>query len=237
MGSVWFKWQNPQDQLLILQTRYDRVFKTAGWWNEDEETKCILGDRDEKTGGTLLGCSKKGRVAFLVDVTSFTNAGAELLTVKFLKGKMTPKEFAREIAEDKNLSLGLTFYLVVADIHSKSMVYISKNSPNKEIDEINYDVGPGFYSITSAGINNLTSPENKRLEDEFSEILSECENRELPMKVFVDKLVSDDTSHDKGQDGYYNGITMLVVKPTGKANLYERYLENHKFSFDIEKLE
>ncbi|VVA95328.1 unnamed protein product [Arabis nemorensis] len=105
--------------------------------------------------------SRQGRVALLVNVTRLTpfrNAGAELLTVKFLKGKMTPKEFANELEMDKNLSFGLTFNLVVADIHSKSMFYISKKTQNKEVDEIK-EVGPGQYVITSAGIYDLTCPE------------------------------------------------------------------------------
>ncbi|KAL0760395.1 hypothetical protein Bca101_076545 [Brassica carinata] len=87
-GTAWFVWQDSSYQLLLLQDRENRVIKPAAWWDRDEETKDILGGRDEKTGGTWLGCSKQGRVAFLVNVTnqtSFTHTGAELLTVKFLK--------------------------------------------------------------------------------------------------------------------------------------------------------
>lgn len=54
----------------------------AAWWDE----KDILGSRDEKTGGTLLACSKQGRVACFVNKTNLVPFGeAKLLPVMFLK--------------------------------------------------------------------------------------------------------------------------------------------------------
>lgn len=89
MGSVNFLYNLSYPQSVIISVWFKlRIIKPAAWWDGDEETKDILGGRDEKTGGTWLGCSKQGRVAFLVNVTnqtSFTHTGAELLTVKFLK--------------------------------------------------------------------------------------------------------------------------------------------------------
>ncbi|VVA91976.1 unnamed protein product [Arabis nemorensis] len=248
MGSTWFAWQSIESQLLITQeARDNRVLMPAAWWVENDETKDIIGDRDEKTGGTWFGCSKQGRVAFLVDVTPSSHPGAELLTVKFLKGKMTPKEFAKELDIDKNLSLGLTFYFVVADIHSQSIVYISKKSQNKEVDEIR-DIARGFYYIDSTGIYDLSSPLNKLLEDKYNEVFTKYKNRGLSMKA--GELMSDDQvmvregkgecgTSKTGQKGFNEASTMLEVKHTGKANFYEIYFENNKridrqFNFDIE---
>ncbi|CAH2036733.1 unnamed protein product [Thlaspi arvense] len=249
MGTAWFRWQDAEYQLLIQQNREERVIKAAAWWVEDKETKDILGGRDEKTGGTWLGCSKQGRVAFLVNVTrrtSLTLAGAEVLTVQFLKGKMTPSEFAKELGRNKNMSSGLTFHLVVADMHSKSMVYISKKSPTKEVDEIK-EIVPGFHFITSTGLYDLASPEYKHLKDMYSEVNSGSENRAYLMKKITGKLMNDDRAivgegecgtSKAGQKGYYYGTTMLEVKPTGKAWFFEDYFQNgehkeHNFNFDI----
>ena len=74
-----------------------------------------------------------------------------------IQGKMTTSEFANELASNKKLSSGLTFNLVVADIASKSMVYISKKSPTKEVDEMIDPIGPGRYFITSAGLYDISS--------------------------------------------------------------------------------
>ncbi|KFK41957.1 hypothetical protein AALP_AA2G193700 [Arabis alpina] len=170
MKMAYFKWQDNKHQLLMLQAREVRELKPAAWWVEDEDTKDIVGGRDENTGGTLFGCSKKGRVALLVNVTGpmpASNARAELLTVKFLKGKMTPEEFANELKMDESVSSGLAFSLVVADIHSKSMFYISKKTQNKEVDEIK-EVGRGTYCIFSSGMYDLSRPENKDYKDAFS---------------------------------------------------------------------
>ncbi|CAF2162848.1 unnamed protein product [Brassica napus] len=261
MGTAWFVWQDSSYQLLLLQDRENRIIKPAAWWDGDEETKDILGGRDEKTGGTWLGCSKQGRVAFLVNVTnqtSFTHTGAELLTVKFLKylgshdldtGKMTTSEFANELASNKELSSGLTFNLVVADIASKSMVYISKKSPTKEVDEMIDPIGPGRYFITSAGIYDIFSSQDKHPKDKFSEVLDE--NKESPRREFYEKLMNDDQiivpegegetdTSRTGPKGVCIGTTSIEVKRgTSNIGFNEYYWENnefkeHKFHFDME---
>ncbi|CAN6908972.1 unnamed protein product, partial [Brassica oleracea] len=252
MGTAWFVWQDSSYQLLLLQDRENRVIKPAAWWDRDEETKDILGGRDEKTGGTWLGCSKQGRVAFLVNVTnqtSFTHTGAELLTVKFLKGKMTTSEFANELASNKKLSSGLTFNLVVADIASKSMVYISKKSPTKEVDEMIDPIGPGRYFITSAGLYDISSSQDKHPKDKFSEVLDET--KESPRREFYEKLMNDDQiivpegegetdTSRTGPKGECIGTTSIEVKRgTSNIGFNEDYWENdefkeHKFHFDME---
>lgn len=43
-----------------------RPTKAAGWWGEEYEK--ILGGRDVLGGGTWMGCTKHGRLAFLTNV-------------------------------------------------------------------------------------------------------------------------------------------------------------------------
>ncbi|KFK41956.1 hypothetical protein AALP_AA2G193600 [Arabis alpina] len=227
---AFFKWQDKEHQLLMLRARKDRELKPAAWWVEDEDTKDIVGGRDENTGGTLFGCSKQGRVALLVNVKGpmpSSNAGAELLTVKFLKGKMTPEEFANELERDK--TSGLAFDFVVADIHSKIMFYISKKTQNKEVDAIK-KVVPGSYCISPNGMHDLSRPENERYKDAFSVVSTAVSSMNANLRS-GGKVMVTETSN--------NGSATLDVESTGKANFFETYVEDgeykfRKFDFDIE---
>ncbi|KFK41955.1 hypothetical protein AALP_AA2G193500 [Arabis alpina] len=215
---AFFKWQDKEHQLLMLRAREDRELKPAAWWVENEDTKDIVGDRDAKTRGTLFGCSKQGRVALLVNLTGpmpSSNAGAELLTVKFLKGKMTPEEFPNELKRDK--TSGLAFNLVVADIHSKIMFYISKKTQNKEVDAIK-KVVPGSYCIFPSGMHNLSRPENKGHKETLSKVSKE-------VSLMNAKLKSG------GKVMGINGSVTLDVKSTGKANFFETYVSNGRYKF------
>ncbi|CAH8252916.1 unnamed protein product [Arabidopsis lyrata] len=99
------------------------AINVADW----DEEKQILGGFYGQNGGTWCGISKRGRVAFLVDVMPFDNVSrCELIPLAFLKGALTPEEFGNSVVAERVMYNGLAFHLVVGDIKSNSMVYIAK---------------------------------------------------------------------------------------------------------------
>ncbi|TQD98292.1 hypothetical protein C1H46_016113 [Malus baccata] len=128
--------------------------KPVGWWEGCE----ILGGRDEVAGGTWLACSRGGRLAFLSNVLELdTDPEAKSrgdLPVLFLKSTKTPKEFAQELAKEAHRYNG--FNLVLADIPSKTMIYLS-NRPKGEAILVQ-EVSPGIHVLSNA---KLDSPWHK----------------------------------------------------------------------------
>ncbi|XP_020975037.1 transport and Golgi organization protein 2 homolog isoform X2 [Arachis ipaensis] len=95
---------------------YYRPTEPLGWWAGD----IILGGRDELGGGTWLGSTRDGTVAFL---TNFREVESLLepktrgdLTIRFLQSKKSPQEFAEKIVEEAHVYNG--FNLVCIDICS-----------------------------------------------------------------------------------------------------------------------
>ncbi|WZZ04452.1 hypothetical protein YC2023_090373 [Brassica napus] len=133
------------------------------------------------------------------------------------------------------------------------MVYISKKSSTKEVDEMIDPIGPGRYFITSAGIYDIFSSQgvmqDKHPKGKFSEVLDE--NKESPRREFYEKLMNDDQiivpegegetdTSRTGPKGVCIGTTSIEVKRgTSNIGFNEYYWENdefkeHKFHFDME---
>lgn len=137
-----------------------RPTKAVGWW--DWDTKKILGGRDMQAGGTWMGCTKDGRVAFLTNVLEpssqtvpFSKSRGDL-PAQFLQSKMTPLEFAEQVIRQGDWYNG--FNLVIADVCTKHMVYVSnrpKQNPSPSIQIIT----PGLHVLTNAAI--LDAPWDK----------------------------------------------------------------------------
>nr|XP_010918262.1 transport and Golgi organization 2 homolog isoform X1 [Elaeis guineensis]XP_010918264.1 transport and Golgi organization 2 homolog isoform X1 [Elaeis guineensis]XP_010918265.1 transport and Golgi organization 2 homolog isoform X1 [Elaeis guineensis] len=69
--AAWIWQAHPVYELLLLLNRdeyHNRPAKPLGWWEWEEDNKKILGGRDELAGGTWLGCTEEGRLAFLTNV-------------------------------------------------------------------------------------------------------------------------------------------------------------------------
>uniref|UniRef100_A0A453TBB6 Uncharacterized protein n=1 Tax=Aegilops tauschii subsp. strangulata TaxID=200361 RepID=A0A453TBB6_AEGTS len=67
--AAWIWQAHPQHQLLLLLNRdefHSRPTKAVGWWGEGSMK--ILGGRDVLGGGTWMGSTKDGRLAFLTNV-------------------------------------------------------------------------------------------------------------------------------------------------------------------------
>ncbi|XP_071725019.1 uncharacterized protein [Rutidosis leptorrhynchoides] len=246
-----FVWQaHPLYPLLLLQNRdefHNRPTKPVAWWDDDHGH--ILGGRDEIAGGTWLACSRKGRVAFLTNVLelhTFPEAKSRGdLPVLFLNSIKSPREFAETLVNEAHNYNG--FNLILADIPSKSMVYIS-NRP--EGDVIIQEVTPGLHVLSNA---KLDSPWHKaqRLGLNFKVLLEKYGQDEIPVKEVVEKLMKDTVKADESRLpricssdwemnlssiyvdvdtplGRYGtrSTAVLTVTAAGEVTFYENYLEN-----------
>ncbi|XAR61535.1 hypothetical protein NMG60_11015987 [Bertholletia excelsa] len=259
-----FVWQaHPLYPFLLLLNRdeyHNRPTKPAAWWEGGE----ILGGRDEVAGGTWLACSRGGRVAFLTNVLELhTLPEAKSrgdLPVRFLKGKNSPREFAEQIAREAHQYNG--FNLVVADLSSNTMVYVS-NRPKGEAITIE-DVPPGVHVLSNAKLDSPW-PKARRLELGLRKLLRQYAETEIPVTEMVQKLMRDSVKADKSMlphirslDWEWNlssifvevdtslgrygtrSTAVLTIKAGGEVNFHEIYLECEKWKeqtikYQIEK--
>ncbi|KAL8491504.1 hypothetical protein ACS0TY_023210 [Phlomoides rotata] len=168
--------------------------KPLGWWEGDE----IIGGRDEVGGGTWLACSKHGRVGFLTNVLELhTLAEAKTrgdLVIRFLESKQSPEAFAEELVKEANEYNG--FNLIVADLVTKSMVYVS-NRPKGQPLSI-HRVRPGVHVLSNAQLNSPW-PKAARLETNFKLHVDQYGEGEIPVKELVEKLMRDKEKADESE--------------------------------------
>ncbi|KAJ4715838.1 transport and Golgi organization 2-like [Melia azedarach] len=245
-----FMWEaHPAYPFLLFLNRdeyHRRPTKALGWWEGGE----ILGGRDEEAGGTWLACTKDGKFAFLTnfrEVQSIPQAKSRgELPVRFLQSKKKPMDFAEEFVKKADQYNG--FNLLIADIHSKSMVYITNRSGGDKT--LVTEVSPGIHVLTNAALNSPW-PKAQRLVRNFKELMKTYSEGEFPMKEMVDKLMMDttkvndesllphiyspateysfssifiDTERPLGRYGT-RSTSALHVKSSGEVYFYEKHLE------------
>ncbi|XP_048234517.1 transport and Golgi organization 2 homolog isoform X2 [Ricinus communis] len=262
-----FLWQaHPLYPFLLLLNRdeyHSRPTKPLSWWGSGDQ---ILGGRDEQAGGTWLACTKDGKIAFLTNVREIistpTDSSRGDLPVNFLQSNKNPKDFAEDLAKKADKYNG--FNLILADICSKSMVYIT-NRPKAANTSI-IDVPPGMHVLSNASLDSPW-PKAQRLRQNLKDVIDNYGETELPVIEMVEILMTNtvkdeesmlpkiypsefeyqlssifvDTDTPLGRYGT-RSTSMLSVKSSGEINFYERYLEKetwheHKDSFWIEKME
>ncbi|KAL3621542.1 hypothetical protein CASFOL_036454 [Castilleja foliolosa] len=263
-----FMWQaHPLYPFLLLLNRdeyHNRPTKPVGWWEDGQ----ILGGKDEVAGGTWLACSKNGRVAFLTNVLELhTLPEAKSrggLIIRFLErgqSSKSPNAFAEELMKEANQYNG--FNLIVADLISKSMVYVS-NRPKGEPVSIQ-EVRPGIHVLSNDTLNSPW-PKAERLEKNFKQEVGQYGKGEIPVKEMVEKLMRDKVKADESELpkicspdwefglssifvevdtplGKYGtrSTAALTVKANGEGSFYEVYLEDniwkqHNMNYCIHKL-
>jgi len=154
--AAWAWECHPAHRLLLLFNRDEylsRPTQPAQWWAAGEDGKEILGGRDELGGGTWMGCTRDGKLAFLTNVREPDSIiGAKTrgqLPVRFLQGSHSPLEYATEIAKEADQYNG--FNLILADVNSGTMVYIS-NRPGG--DPVIQTVAPGLHVLSNGAIDS-----------------------------------------------------------------------------------
>ncbi|KAL3830520.1 hypothetical protein ACJIZ3_019322 [Penstemon smallii] len=245
-----FMWQShPLYPFLLLLNRdeyHNRPTKPVGWWEGGD----IIGGKDEVAGGTWLACSKQGRVAFLTNVLELhTLPEAKSrgdLPIRFLESEKSPNAFAEELMKEANQYNG--FNLIVGDIATKSMVYVS-NRPKGEPVSVQ-QVPPGIHVLSNATFNSKPWPKAERLEMSFKLQIEKYGEGEIPVKEMVEKLMRDREKADESKLpnicsidwelslssifvevdtplGKYGtrSTAALTVKTNGETSFYEIYLD------------
>ncbi|GAB4838666.1 hypothetical protein Ancab_028210 [Ancistrocladus abbreviatus] len=244
-----FIWQaHPLYPFLLLLNRdeyHSRPTIPAEWWEGGE----ILGGRDEEAGGTWLACSRDGRLAFLTNVREIQRIphakSRGHLPVRFLESKKDPMEFAREVNEEANLYNG--FNLILADLCSKTMVYVTNRAKEDNLSPLH--VSPGIHVLTNASFDTPW-PKARRLSHNFKELLEAYGDEEMDVKEMAGKLMTDTVKADRNAlpgiyppefeyqlssifidtdtpQGRYGTRSMAAVsmKVTGDISFFERYLD------------
>ncbi len=119
MCLVVFAWNARPDLRLALAANRDEFLRRptarAAFWAEAPQ---LLAGRDLEAGGTWLGVTRTGRVAFLTnhrDPPSHREGAPSrgALVAEFLKGEKTPRDFLRR--KEKEAPFYNGFHLVVGD--------------------------------------------------------------------------------------------------------------------------
>lgn len=262
--ATWVWQAHPVYDLLLFLNRDEylqRPTKAAEWWGESDQK--ILGGRDEIGGGTWFGCTKDGRVAFLTNFREpYSIHDAETrgdLPVRFLESKKRPAEYAEEVAKEAEHYNG--FNLILADVCSKSMVYVSNRPKGKPASIC--AVSPGVHVLSNAHLDTPW-PKAQRLSENFKALLKEHENKEIMAEDAIANLMGDASKADRnelpntGIDPNWEfqlssifikaddtevsygtrSMTALSMKINGEASVYERYLDSgiwmdHSIHFKI----
>ncbi|ESQ49108.1 hypothetical protein EUTSA_v10021358mg [Eutrema salsugineum] len=258
MGIVAFHWENKQLTLLHNRDNFDYWRIKAADWDKKEE---ILSGWIEQLGGTWCGISKSGRVAFLVDSDSFSNGlnrclNSAKLPAEFLATSWSPAEFASMVAKRDSFNTGLAYNLIVADITSNTMSYISKPLAKKK-NVHTENVGFGVHILSLAGLD-AKSPKDLRLRHHFMEMLiGDYKNK--PLKEIATRLMYDPNEAvkgdklsaifvdsmiqiNRGEKRRYRTTctTALTVNPDKEVKFFEGYLmisgqwKEHDFTFQLD---
>ncbi|XP_078437934.1 transport/golgi organization-like protein (DUF833) [Wolffia australiana] len=264
----WIWQAHPSYSFLLVLNRdeyHDRPTMEAGWWGDGTEK--VLGGRDVQAGGTWLGCTRNGRLAFLTnvlepDVSPDAKSRGDLPT-NFLECAKSPLEYAEEVAAEAEKYNG--FNLVVGDLCSRTMVYIS-NRPSRNPATIK-PVTSGLHVLSNGG---LDSPWHKALclRMSFKDLLYKYNEEDvIPSRELVKQLMRDRVKADRDhlpntgcssewewnlssvfvevdtKGGRYGtrSTTVVAAKPNGDLEFYETYIEmgewkEHTIQFQIEEL-
>lgn len=247
-----FIWQaHPLYPFLLLLNRdeyHDRLTIPLEWWEQGGDQ--ILGGRDGVAGGTWLASSKHGKLAFLTNVRelhSLPNPKSRgHLPVRFLESEKDPMVFAEEVVKEADQYNG--FNLIVADIYSKNMVYVT-NRPKQDTNFIK-QVSPGVHVLSNANLDTPW-PKAQRLKQHFTDFLNMYGNDECPIGEMSEKLMRNTVKDEKEllpgiissereyqlssiyvdietSQGHYGtrSTSVVSVKTSGEVTFYESRLEN-----------
>ncbi|CAI0471347.1 unnamed protein product [Linum tenue] len=259
-----FLWRaHPLYPFLLLLNRdefHSRPTTPLGWWRDGGGDGAIefLGGRDEKAGGTWLAATRDGRIAFITNVREVSSLPAAAnsrghLPLRFLQSQQTPMEFARELAEEMDSYNG--FNLVIADVGSNSMVYITNRAKSNSGDDAITEVSPGIHVLSNASLDSPW-PKAQRLRHSLKEFMDRHgEQEEVPAKEMAETLMTNTVkTEDKtllpgvyppdyeyqlssifvdihAPSGRYGtrSTSVVLVRRDGEVKFYERYIDKEEW--------
>ncbi|MGV8805651.1 MAG: NRDE family protein [Polaromonas sp.] len=115
----------------------------------------IISGRDVRAGGTWLGATPTGRVAFVTNVREAQPAEApcsrgELVT-RWLEGSMDAAGFATALETERNAYAG--FNLVIGDIRCKAWLWMTNRTAEASPGWRAQALAPGIYGLSNAALD------------------------------------------------------------------------------------
>nr|KYP43655.1 Ser/Thr-rich protein T10 in DGCR region [Cajanus cajan] len=248
-----FMWQtHPKYPFLLLHNRdefYSRPTEALAWW----EGETVLGGRDGLGGGTWLGSTKDGRIAFLTNFREVENLPHPKtrgdLPLRFLQSKKSTLEFAEEVVKEAHQYNG--FNLILADICSSTMVYVFNRPKQHHLSVA--QVTPGIHVLTNAALD-APWPKAERLRYNFKEFIDQYGESDLPFKEMVEKLMTNTVKDEECMlpgiqppereyplssifvdaqlsSGHYGtrSSSALFVKSNKEVTFYDKYLDQRQW--------
>lgn len=117
--------------------------------------QCVISGRDSQAGGTWLGISPAGRVAFLTNVREARSSAARLsrgeLAIRWLADKESVTHFAAALEKDKARYGG--YNLVVGDLQNNLWAWLSNRSNSSAAHWNAKILKPGLYGLSNAALD------------------------------------------------------------------------------------
>ena len=135
----------------------DRPTLPLDWW----KTACgqeIISGRDLRAGGTWLGMTPAGRVAFLTNVREAAPKVAlfsrgELVT-RWLESQSDASAFVTLLEKDKHQYGG--FNLVLGDVQQNAWTWMTNRSLDSLSGWLSESLAPGVYGLSNAALDTKT---------------------------------------------------------------------------------
>lgn len=136
---------------------FDRPTEPLHRWHSDQGSE-VLGGRDLLDGGTWLGISPDGRVAWLTNVRQADSARGQRsrgeLVTRWLAGQQTAADFAARLQADQYGG----FNLVIGDLHAGHWHWIGNRSPDQPHGPqapalFHRALAPGVYGLSNASLD------------------------------------------------------------------------------------
>ena len=195
MCLIVFAHQISTNYPLVLSANRDEFFsrdtREAAFWEKEAGYGHILAGKDLKAGGTWLGVTLDGKFAAVTNLrngldTTRARFSRGHLSLKYLVGEKSPKDFAEIIAEDHTNYCG--FNLLLGNT-SEAVFFSSKE---KSISVLK----PGIYGFSNGSLNS-NWPKVRQGRRKLSELLENDKKFNLDMlihgmndrKVAADRLL------------------------------------------------
>lgn len=141
----------------------------------------IISGRDERAGGTWLGITPHGRVAFLTNVREATPHTAPFsrgqLVTRWLEAEDDVAGFSQTLEKENGAYSG--FNLVVGDLHHNEWAWMTNKSSDSQSGWHVQSLQSGIYGLSNAALDTPW-PKTVELKRVLTTALAEESCRELP---------------------------------------------------------